>query len=200
MSKMDLNCLELISSDLTVDDVSPLCSFLLSKEVIVAKSTVLHMLPSPDMHYSITFAPLNSTMQASSSIETIILKSRNTQDRFDSVGNDSMMGNRNGFYKELDLVKTPNFSSKLMNAVVVFISKSINLHSVIVDSVQMPTDFISGLGEALSTSRSSESCRVFPLICDSKILVTQLLSSFLSVFSVPLHTRYCVSLHMFDCS
>lgn len=82
-----------------------------------------------------------------------------------------MMGNRNGFYKELDLVKTPYFSSKLMNAVVVFISKSINLHSVIVDSVQMPTDFISGLGEALSTSRSSKSCFVFQIICYSKILI-----------------------------
>jgi hypothetical protein len=157
MSKMDLNCLELISTDLTMDDVSPLCSFLLSKEVIVAKSSVLHVLTSPDMQYSVTFAPLNSTIQASSSIETVILKSRNTQDRFDSVGNDSIIGNRNGFYKELDSVKTPNFSSKLMNAVVVFISKSTNLHSVIVDSVQMPTDFISGLGEALSTSRSSKS-------------------------------------------
>lgn len=50
MSKMDLNCLELISSDLTVDDVSPLCSFLLSKEVIVAKSSVLHMLTCSDVH------------------------------------------------------------------------------------------------------------------------------------------------------
>ena len=102
-------------------------------------------------------------MQASSSIETIILKSRNTIDRFDSAGNDSMIGNRNGFYKELDdAMKTPNFSSKLLNAVVVFISKSVNLHSVIVDSVQMPTDFISGLGEALSTSRSSKWCSPTP--------------------------------------
>lgn len=59
MSKMDLNCLELISSDLTADDVSPLCSFLLSKEVIVMISSVLATLTCPDVHNRIAFAPFN---------------------------------------------------------------------------------------------------------------------------------------------
>lgn len=37
MSKIDLNCLELDDSDLSLNDVTPMCSFLSSKEVNVVK-------------------------------------------------------------------------------------------------------------------------------------------------------------------
>ena len=37
MSKIDLNCLELDDSDLSLNDVTPMCSFLSSKEVNVIK-------------------------------------------------------------------------------------------------------------------------------------------------------------------
>ena len=43
-----------------------------------------------------------------------------------------------------------------MKDLIVFISDCSNLHSIIIDSLQMDLDFVSGLGEALTNSKSGE--------------------------------------------
>ena len=46
------------------------------------------------------------------------------------------------------------FPEKLLRAVILFISKSLKLHTVIIDSVRILPDFLFLFGEALSTTKS----------------------------------------------
>jgi hypothetical protein len=68
-----------------------------------------------------------------------------------------IIGTSNVHLKESVQSRNPfAIGGKLMNALIVFISDCINLHSIIIDSLQMDADFVTGLGEALSTSKSGE--------------------------------------------
>lgn len=94
-------------------------------------------------------------MKATCWIETLILKSRSSQDKSFSSIDGTVREEPSCFYKDSDQPGgSPAINSKLMNAVVVFISRSLNLHTVIMDSIKMQSNFVSGLGEALSTSKS----------------------------------------------
>jgi hypothetical protein len=51
------------------------------------------------------------------------------------------------------------FPEKLLKAVILFISKSLKLHTVIIDSVRILPDFLFLFGEALSTTKSGRCVR-----------------------------------------
>jgi hypothetical protein len=71
--------------------------------------------------------------------------------------NNGVIGTSNVRLKESVQSRNPfAIGGKLMNALTVFISDCINLHSIIIDSLQMDSDFVTGLGEALTTSKSGE--------------------------------------------
>lgn len=96
-----------------------------------------------------------SPFQATLSIETLILKSKLTSDIRSAEIGDGVNGSSNVHVTKRVQSRNPSaMGGKLMNALIVFISDCFNLHSIIIDSLHMDLDFVSGLGAALTNSKS----------------------------------------------
>ena len=70
------------------------------------------------------------------------------------------------------------FTTKLLNAIVTFILKSVNLHTVTIDSMKIQPDFLKSFGEALVGSKSGINVAEYCYYClDSDKIITALLIS-----------------------
>ena len=86
----------------------------------------------------------------------MILKSNHTGRKHSNTSHEGL--NKKPNLKTSDnteiTAKISVFTTKLLNAIVTFILKSVNLHTVTIDSMKIQPDFLKSFGEALVSTKS----------------------------------------------